>query len=195
MTGQAPGYGQGALFGQLTIDGDGAAMISAAPPARPGPADVHGSVCIAGSCLAHRRGTYWNLQDAAWVHTDGWPCDALADVPDPGCVLAACCGRRIAVGHIPACCPGCGRVMVADNDGQVVSLPPPAPVAPQVPMAPKWAQRIITCALCGYSTGKRHLMRPYAGSEAAVCCTNDGACKRRQEHPEAFRHTLRGGAR
>jgi hypothetical protein len=34
-------------------------------------------------CLAHRRQSYWNLQDRAWVHADGWLCDSLAGQPAP----------------------------------------------------------------------------------------------------------------
>lgn len=44
---------------------------------------ARGSVCVSGSCLAHGRGIYWNIQDAAWVHTDGWPCPELAGQPEP----------------------------------------------------------------------------------------------------------------
>jgi hypothetical protein len=36
------------------------------------------SYCNRASCLAHRRAMYWNMQDRAWVHTDGWPCDGGA---------------------------------------------------------------------------------------------------------------------
>lgn len=36
------------------------------------------SYCNRASCLAHHRAIYWNLQDRAWVHTDGWPCDGQA---------------------------------------------------------------------------------------------------------------------
>lgn len=25
---------------------------------------------------------YWNLQDRAWVHTDGWPCDGAAELAE-----------------------------------------------------------------------------------------------------------------
>lgn len=39
---------------------------------------VPGSYCCMATCLAHKRGLYWNLQDHAWVHPDGWPCPALA---------------------------------------------------------------------------------------------------------------------
>jgi hypothetical protein len=50
-------------------------------PARYEPPPAGGSVCVSGCCLAHRRETYWNIQDRCWVHTDGWPCPALAGLP------------------------------------------------------------------------------------------------------------------
>jgi hypothetical protein len=34
-----------------------------------------------GSCLKHRREVYINIQDRAWVHTDGWPCDGMTEAP------------------------------------------------------------------------------------------------------------------
>jgi hypothetical protein len=39
--------------------------------------------CVMGACLAHRRDTYWNPQERRWVHPDGWPCEALASLPEP----------------------------------------------------------------------------------------------------------------
>jgi hypothetical protein len=39
--------------------------------------------CVMGTCLAHRRGTYWNPQERQWVHADGWPCEDLAGQPEP----------------------------------------------------------------------------------------------------------------
>jgi hypothetical protein len=44
-------------------------------------AETGGSVCVMGCCREHRRETYWNIQDGCWVHSDGWPCPALADLP------------------------------------------------------------------------------------------------------------------
>jgi hypothetical protein len=41
------------------------------------------SYCNRASCLAHHRPVYFNLQDRAWVHTDGWPCG-----PAPGSAAA-----------------------------------------------------------------------------------------------------------
>ena len=40
------------------------------------------SYCNRASCLAHHRAIYWNLQDRAWVHTDGWPCDGAAELAE-----------------------------------------------------------------------------------------------------------------
>ena len=39
------------------------------------------SYCCQAVCLTHRRGVYINIQDGAWVHSDGWPCEALASAP------------------------------------------------------------------------------------------------------------------
>jgi hypothetical protein len=42
------------------------------------------SYCTMACCLAHHRDVYFNLQDHAWVHADGWPCDPMAGCPRPG---------------------------------------------------------------------------------------------------------------
>lgn len=41
------------------------------------------SYCTMAGCLAHRRSVFYDLIDRYWAHSDGWPCDALADVPAP----------------------------------------------------------------------------------------------------------------
>lgn len=43
----------------------------------------NGHYCVNGACLAHHRAVYWNIQDQAWVHTDGWPCEASAGLSGP----------------------------------------------------------------------------------------------------------------
>jgi hypothetical protein len=35
-------------------------------------------------CLAHHMDSYWNLQKRQWVHSSGWPCEGMADCPEPG---------------------------------------------------------------------------------------------------------------
>jgi hypothetical protein len=40
------------------------------------------SYCNRASCLAHRRAMYWNLQEGRWVHADGWPCEAEAELAE-----------------------------------------------------------------------------------------------------------------
>ncbi len=39
------------------------------------------SYCTSATCLAHRRGVFIQLWPDGppypWVHTDGWPCDAM----------------------------------------------------------------------------------------------------------------------
>lgn len=66
-----------------------------------------GSYCNSATCLAHRRGVYVNLQEWAWVHTDGWPCDAMAVLTEIMQVghadeLAVRFGRRAAPRRRPA---------------------------------------------------------------------------------------------
>ena len=39
------------------------------------------SYCCMARCLAHRREVYISIQDRAWVHSDGWPCAAMAAAP------------------------------------------------------------------------------------------------------------------
>ena len=41
------------------------------------------SYCTMMMCVAHRREGYFNLQDRAWVHSDGWPCEPMAAIPAP----------------------------------------------------------------------------------------------------------------
>jgi hypothetical protein len=43
----------------------------------PGLSD-QGSYCTTAACLAHHRDVYFNLQERAWVHADGFECDGLA---------------------------------------------------------------------------------------------------------------------
>jgi hypothetical protein len=39
--------------------------------------------CVMGSCLAHRKATYWNIQFGYWAHPDGFECLALAGLAAP----------------------------------------------------------------------------------------------------------------
>ena len=39
------------------------------------------SYCCMAVCLAHRLDVYINIQDRAWVHASGWPCDGLSAAP------------------------------------------------------------------------------------------------------------------
>jgi len=41
------------------------------------------SYCTMAVCLAHRMDSYWNLQERRWVHASGWPCEPMADCPEP----------------------------------------------------------------------------------------------------------------
>ena len=39
------------------------------------------SYCCMATCLAHRREVFIQPAWRQWVHTDCWPCDALAGAP------------------------------------------------------------------------------------------------------------------
>lgn len=39
------------------------------------------SYCCQATCLAHRRPVFIQPAWNQWVHTDCWPCEAMADAP------------------------------------------------------------------------------------------------------------------
>ena len=39
------------------------------------------SYCCVATCLLHQSRVYINIQDRAWVHPSGWPCEGMAGAP------------------------------------------------------------------------------------------------------------------
>jgi hypothetical protein len=53
------------------------------------------SYCLAASCLAHRERVFWHPEFGQWVHTNCYPCDALAGQADPTELRCRYCGARV----------------------------------------------------------------------------------------------------